>query len=130
MPSTELSRPRRGRARLARVAALVAVGCSGSTGGGCASSCGGAFKTKDEAGNSIKFSGTRLDNVAQVRLTRSGFTFLHADHLNDVVAALNNTSPGFSIPCIDAGTIFNACNVAGVIDLPRVHPLASDSGLT
>jgi hypothetical protein len=130
MPSTELSRPRRRRARLALVAALVAVGCSGSTGGGCASSCGGAFKTKDEAGNSIKFSGTRLDNVAQVRITRSGFTFLNADHLNDVVAALNNTSPGFSIPCIDAGTIFNACNVAGFIDLTRVHLIAGDSGLT
>src|SRR5258708_4849453 len=34
MPSTELSRPRRRRARLALVPALVAVGCSGPTGGG------------------------------------------------------------------------------------------------
>ena len=64
MQSTELSRPRTRRARLALAAALVAVGCSGSTGGGCASSCGGLFKTRDDAGNAIKFTGSRLANVA------------------------------------------------------------------
>ncbi len=68
MPSPETSRPRPRRARLALVAALVAVGCSGGNGGGCGSSCGGAFKTKNPDGTPIKFTGSRLDNVAQVRV--------------------------------------------------------------
>ena len=110
MQSTELSRPRPRRARLALAAALVAVGCSGSTGGGCGSSCGGVFKTVDASGAPIHYTGTRLANVAQVRLTKSGFAFLNADHLNDILGALNSgTSGGFTIPCIDAGTVLDAC---------------------
>ena len=110
MQSTELSRPRARRARLALAAALVAVGCSGSTGGGCGPSCGGVFKTVDASGAPIHYTGTRLANVAQVRLTRSGFNFLNADHLNDILGALNSgTAGGFTIPCIDAGTLLNAC---------------------
>jgi hypothetical protein len=92
MSSTELSRPPRKRARLALAAALVAVGCSGGTGGGCGNSCGGAFRTKDDNGKPIKYTGTRLDNVAQLRVTTSGFTWLNAAHLNDVVGALNGDS--------------------------------------
>ena len=111
MQSTELSRPRSKRARLALAAALVAVGCSGSTGGGCASSCGGVFKTVDSSGNPIHYTGTRLANVAQVRLTRSGFTFLNANHLNDILGALNSgTAGGFTIPCTPApNPLVNAC---------------------
>src|SRR5207253_6124875 len=99
MLSTELSRPRRKRARLALAAALVAVGCSGGSGGGCGSSCGGAFKTVDSQGHPFKFTGTRLDNVAQVRLTKSGFNFLNASHLNDILGAIKN-GEGLSIPCV------------------------------
>jgi hypothetical protein len=81
------SSPRRKRARLALAAALVAVGCSG--------------------GAPFKFTGTRLDNVAQVRLTRSGFNFLSASHLNDILAALN---PGtLAIPCSDVPIKANTC---------------------
>ena len=110
MSSNELSRPRRRRARLALAAALFAVGCSGSSGGGCGSSCGGVFKTVDDSGNPIRFTGSRLANVAQVRVTKSGFSFLNADHLNDIIGALNSgTSGGFTIPCIDAGTLLDAC---------------------
>ena len=110
MQSTESSRPRSKRARLALAAALVAAGCSGSTGGGCASSCGGVFKTVDTSGNPIHYSGTRLANVAQVRLTRSGFNFLNADHLNDILGALNSgAAGGFTIPCIDAGVLSDYC---------------------
>jgi hypothetical protein len=92
MSSTESSRSRAKRARLALAAALIAVGCSGGTGGGCGSSCGGAFKTADAQGNPIKYTGSRLDNVAQVRVTRSGFNFLDATHLNDILSTLNGDS--------------------------------------
>lgn len=115
--------------RLALAAALVAVGCSGGS-GGCGSSCGGAFKTKDDQGNPIVFTGQRLSNVAQVRVTRSGLAFLDAQHLNDVITQLNNATGGLHIKCIDAGTIFNACGILGFIDLTRVHLLAGDEQLT
>src|SRR5712692_7270691 len=87
MSCNSSSSPRRKRARLALAAALVAVGCSG--------------------GAPFKFTGTRLDNVAQVRLTRSGFNFLTASHLNDILAALN---PGtLAIPCSDVPIKTNTC---------------------
>ena len=109
MLSTRLS-PRRKRARMALAAALVAVGCSGGTGGGCGSSCGGAFVTTNPDGTPFHYTGDRLSNVAQVRLTRSGFNFLNATHLNDILSALNNgAAGGFTIPCIDAGTVLDAC---------------------
>ena len=130
MQSTELSRPRQRRARLALAAALVAVGCSGGSGGGCTSSCGGAFKTKDAQGNPIVYTGTRLSNVAQVRVTQSGFTFLNAQHLNDILTQLNASSGALSIGCIDAGTLFNACGVLGFIDITKVHLLAGDEAFT
>jgi len=99
MLSTETSRPRRKRARLALAAALIAVGCSGSTGGGCGTGCT-AFKTKDANGLPIVYHGSRLDNVAQVRLTKSGFNFLNATHLNSILSDLNNgTAGGFTFPC-------------------------------
>lgn len=123
MPSTELSRPRARRTRLALAAALVAVGCSGGTGGGCGSSCGGAFKTKDDQGNPIRYTGTKLSNVAQVRVTQSGFSFLNADHLNDVISQLNASSGGLKIGCIDAGTLLDVCSP---IDVTRFHVLAGD----
>ncbi|MGZ6142649.1 MAG: hypothetical protein ACXWLM_04880, partial [Myxococcales bacterium] len=106
------------------------MGCSGGTGGGCGSSCGGAFKTKDDQGNPIKYTGSRLSNVAQVRVTQSGFSFLNADHLNDVIGQLNAASGGLKIGCIDAGTIFNACNVLGFLDITKVHLLAGDEAFT
>ncbi|TMA22311.1 MAG: hypothetical protein E6J88_14450, partial [Deltaproteobacteria bacterium] len=130
MQSTELSRPRTKRARLALAAALVAVGCSGGSGGGCGSSCGGAFKTKDDQGKPIVYTGTKLSNVAQVRVTKSGLAFLNADHLNDVISQLNNNAGGLKIGCIDAGQIFNACGILGFIDITRVHLLAGDEQLT
>ena len=103
MLSTELSRPRRKRARLALAAALIAVGCSGGSGGGCGNSCGGAFLTKNPDGTPFKYTGDRLDNVAQVRLTQHAFNnFLTAQKLNDIVASVGGTS-GLHIPCIDAG---------------------------
>jgi hypothetical protein len=98
------SSPRRKRARLALAAALVAVGCSGGTGGGCGTSCGGAFRTKDDQGHPIKFNGTRVDNAAQVRLTQSGFNFLNASHLNDIVGALNGESAIVQSFAAPAGT--------------------------
>src|SRR5205807_10355229 len=100
------------------------------SGGGCGSSCGGAFKTKDDQGSPIHYTGTRLSNVAQVRVTRSGFTFLNADHLNDVLSQLNNNAGGLKINCIDAGEIFNACGILGFIDITKVHLLAGDEQLT
>ena len=127
MLSTELSRPRRKRARLALAAALVAVGCSGGTGGGCASSCGGAFKTTDDQGNPIKYTGTRLANVAQLRVTQSGFSFLNAEHLNDVIGQLNASAGGLKIGCIDAGTLLDVCSP---LDVTRFHVLAGDEQFT
>jgi MYXO-CTERM domain-containing protein len=115
--------------RLAFAAALVAVGCSGGS-GGCGSSCGGAFRTKDDQGNPIVFTGTRLANVAQVRITKSGLAFLNAEHLNDVIAQLNNAAGGLQIKCIDAGVLVNACGILGFIDITRVHLLAGDEQLT
>ncbi|HUJ26786.1 MAG TPA: hypothetical protein VLW85_12255 [Myxococcales bacterium] len=93
---------------MALAAALVAVGCSGGTGGGCGSSCGGAFVTQNPDGTPFHYTGDKLANVAQVRVTRSGFNFLNATHLNDILTALNNgAAGGFTIPCIDAGTLFH-----------------------
>ena len=123
--STELSRPRRKRARLALAAALVAVGCSGGTGGGCGSSCGGAFVTKDANGNPIHYTGSRLPNVAQVRITQSGFSFLNATNLNDIVGQLNANSGGLKIGCIDAGTLLSVCSP---INVTQFHVLAGDEG--
>lgn len=97
------------KSRFMLVAALVAVGCS-SSGGGCGGSCGGAFKTKDAQGHPIVFTGSKLDNVAQVRVTRAGFDFLNATHLNDLIGDLNaGTSSGLSLPCVDGGVLLNAC---------------------
>lgn len=113
MPSIQPSRPQRTRARVALTAALVAVGCSGGAGGGCGSSCGGAFHTVDVNGNPIHFSGQRLENAAQVRLTTSGFSFLNAQHLNDILGALNQgAAGGFTIPCnslAGVNPLLNAC---------------------
>ena len=106
------------------------MGCSGGSGGGCGSSCGGAFKTKDDQGKPIVYTGTKLSNVAQVRVTKSGLAFLNADHLNDVISQLNNNAGGLKIGCIDAGQIFNACGILGFIDITRVHLLAGDEQLT
>lgn len=100
------SRPRGKRVRLALAAALVAAGCSG--GGGCGTSCGGAFKTVGDQGHPIRFTGARLDNVAQVRLTRSGFNFLNASHLNEILGALNSGA-GLSMPCIEKDNLLDAC---------------------
>jgi len=94
MQVTEPSRAPRRRGRLALAAALVAAGCSGSTGGGCGSSCGGAFKTVDASGAPIRYTGTRIANVAQVRLTRSGFTFLDAGHPPPTGAAMSKPLHG------------------------------------
>src|SRR6185436_2059597 len=91
MVSTELSRPRQKRVRLACLAVFIAAGCSGG-GGGCGSSCGGAFRTADDHGNKIIYNGDRLSNVAQVRLTKSGFDFLDAKNLNSILGALNGDS--------------------------------------
>ena len=109
MQPIDRSTPRRRPTRFILAAALVAVGCS-SSGGGCAGSCGGAFKTKDGAGKPFVFTGSKLDNVAQVRVTRAGFDFLNAAHLNDLIGDLNaGTSGGLSLPCVDAGVLLNAC---------------------
>ncbi len=107
------STPRRRHIRFILAAALVAVGCS-SSGGGCGGSCGGAFKTKDAQGHPIVFTGSKLDNVAQVRVTRAGFDFLNAAHLNDLIGDLNaGASGGLSLPCIDGGPpLLNACVVS------------------
>src|SRR5437764_5219178 len=107
MSSTNSPSPRRKRARLALAAALVAVGCSGGSGGGCGSSCGGAFKTVDNQGHPFKLNGTRLDNVAQVRLTKSGFNFLDATHLNDVLGQFSSGT--LSVPCIEKPISTNTC---------------------
>lgn len=109
MQPIERPNPRPRHTRFILAAALVAVGCS-SSGGGCGGSCGGAFKTRDAQGRAIVFTGSKLDNVAQVRVTRKGFDFLNATHLNDLIGDLNNsTSGGLSLPCIDAGVLLNAC---------------------
>jgi MYXO-CTERM domain-containing protein len=109
MQPIDRSNPRRRHSRFILVAVLLAVGCS-SSGGGCGGSCGGAFKTKDAQGHPIVFTGSKLDNVAQVRVTRAGFDFLNASHLNDLIGDLNaGTSGGLSLPCVDAGTLLNAC---------------------
>ena len=90
---------RHGRSRPVLAALLLAVGCSG-TGSSCGSSCGGAFKTVDNNGQPIVYKGTKLDNVAQVRITKSAFdTLLSAGALNDLLKGLNGGA-GFSIPCI------------------------------
>ena len=123
MQATELS-PRRRRARFALAAALVAVGCSGGSGGGCGSSCGGAFVTQNPDGTPIHYTGDKLSNVAQVRVTKSGFNFLNATHLNDILSALNNgAAGGFTIPCIDAGTLLDVCSP---LSITRFSALVAD----
>src|SRR4051812_27619494 len=117
------------RNRFALTAVLLAVGCSGGS-GGCGTSCGGAFRTQDDQGKAVVYTGDRLPNVAQVRITRSGLAFLNADHLNDVITQLNNSTGALKINCIDAGQIFNACGILGFLDITRIHLLAGDSQLT
>jgi MYXO-CTERM domain-containing protein len=78
------------------------VGCSG-TGSSCGSSCGGAFKTvgvgTDGPNVPYRYAGSTLDNVAQVRITKSAFDSLFsAGSLNDVLAGLGNT---LAVPCFD-----------------------------
>lgn len=86
--------------RSALVVVLIVAGCSGS-GPSCGSSCGGVFVTKDGDGKPLQFDGTRLSNVAQVRVTKSGFNFLNEKHLNDLLGQLNGADGGFNIPCKD-----------------------------
>ena len=113
------STPRRRSSRCLLVAALVAAGCSSSGG-----SCGGSFKTRDGQGHPIVFTGSKLDNVAQVRVTRQGFDFLNAAHLNDLIGDLNaGTSGGLGLPCIDANEVFNACSYG----ITKMHVLAGDA---
>jgi|GEM_PF-1929371 len=103
----------RRRTRLALVAALVAVGC-GSSGGGCGGSCGGALKAIPAPVLTAAKTG-RLDNAAQLRVTKSGFNFLDEKHLNEILARLNGAASGFGVPCADLGVVTDVC--AGSIGL-------------
>ena len=41
-------------------------------------------------------------------MTKSGFGFLNATHLNEIIGALNQvTAGGFTIPCIDTGVLLD-----------------------
>src|SRR5207253_1024696 len=111
------------RRRMALAAALVAAGCSGS-GSGCGSSCGGAFETADSQGRPFRFAGQRLDNAAQLRVTRSGLDFLDATHLNGLLAALNASGSDLAIPCFDAGTVLSCGQTLG---LTQITAVAGDS---
>jgi hypothetical protein len=90
------------------------VGCSGS-GGGCDSSCGGVFSTTDGNDNPIKFTGTRLDNVAQLRVTASGFSFLNAAHLNDIFLQLSK-SASLAIPCFGPEQVVQCSSTFGLTE--------------
>ncbi|MBS2025865.1 MAG: hypothetical protein JST92_25975, partial [Deltaproteobacteria bacterium] len=102
------------------------MGCAGS-GSSCGSSCGGAFTTTDSQGRPFKYTGDKLDNVAQVRVTQQGFDFLNAGTLNNLITGLNSAGTGFNLPCIDAIGELNFCNVAGAFDITKVKLLAGDS---
>ena len=97
----------RRRNRLVPFAALVAVGC-GSSGGGCAGSCGGAWKTIP-APQLTAAKSSRLDNVAQLRVTQSGFNFLNETHLNQLIGNLNGASGGLGVPCVDLKVLTDTC---------------------
>jgi MYXO-CTERM domain-containing protein len=95
--------------RPALAALLLAAGCAGS-GSGC-SSCGGAFKTtgvgSDGPNTPYRFQGPRIDNGAQVRLTRSAFDqLLSAPALNQVLANLG--AAGLSVPCLGPAAVGGA----------------------
>ncbi len=97
-------------------ALLLAVGCSG-TGSSCGS-CGGAFKTvgvgTDGPNTPYRFpvaAGATLDNVAQVRITKSAFdSLLSAGALNDLLASLNTGSGSpLAVPCLTPLPEYYAC---------------------
>jgi MYXO-CTERM domain-containing protein len=111
MQLTVNARPARWHGAAAALAILALVGCSGGSGSGCGSSCGGALKTTDNNGQPIKFIGQKLDNVAQVRITKSGFDFLNAQHLNDLLTNLNGNAPAISIPCIRQNIGLSLCGL-------------------
>src|SRR6266850_3375016 len=93
------------------LALLALIGCAGS-GGGCGTSCGGALVTKDKDGRPIAFAGSKLDNVAQVRITKNGFNFLNAQHLNDLLANLNGSADSaVSIPCTERHIGLDLCGL-------------------
>ena len=98
---TNPARPARRSGVAAALAIVALVGCSGGTGASCGSSCGGAFKTQDSNGKPIVFTGSKLPNVASVRITRSGFNFLNATHLNELLTNLNGNAPAIAIPCTE-----------------------------
>ena len=62
-----------------------------------------------------------------MRITRSGLTFLNAEHLNDVLGQLNGNSGGLKIGCTDAGTLLNVCSP---LNITRFHLLAGDEEFT
>ena len=109
--------PRQRRSPLVLALALIAAGCAGS-GGGCGGSCGGAFKTVDAQGRPFKFTGSKLDNVAQVRVTKSGFDYLNATHLNEILSSLSGS---VRIPCVGPSQVFKC--TAGV----QVSVVAGDT---
>ncbi len=114
------ARPARNNVRAAVLAILFLAGCAGGAGNSCGSSCGGAFVTKDVNGAPIVFSGQRLDNVAQLRVTQSGFAFLNADHLNNILTSLNGSTPALGIPCTHINTSPFPLNVCPVTEFDGV----------
>ena len=106
MQPTVLRSPSFRKHRAVFVALLFAVGCS-SSGSSCGQACGGAFTTTDANGKPFKFTGDRLQNVAQLRVTQTGFNFLTADHLNQLLGAVQGS---IAVPCIDK-PLTNVCNL-------------------
>lgn len=97
LPSSS-SPDRRGLSRHLLAALLFAVGCSG-TGSSCGSSCVGVSNTLPDGG-AFKYTGTKLDNSMQLRLTQDMFSQLTAANLNAVIGNLNSTGSVFRLPCV------------------------------
>ena len=107
--------PRGPFSRSAVLAILLVAGCTTGGSGGCGGSCGGAFVTHlpPDGGPAVQFVGTKLDNVAQIRITQSGLSFFNKDTLNTVLANLNGGAggAGLSSPCTDKLPKIDLCGI-------------------
>ena len=101
------------RSQPVALALLVLAGCAGTT--DCGGSCGGAFVTKEADGGVVEWGlRQKIDNVASVRVTKAGFTFLNADHLNKLIKNLNDNVVPVKVPCTDLGTLVEICTLVDI----------------
>jgi len=127
LPSANALPRRRSLSRHLLIGLIFAVGCSGS-GSSCGSSCGGFLTTTSPDGGAFRFTGSKMDNTVQVRLTQDAFNQLNSGTFNQVIAGLNPTSNGsvFTLPCF-ATTVLSASTGCSPFDISQLNLVAGDS---